>query len=74
MPSNIEVIDFPSFWGGSQKVGDFPKASCVEPRTSAILRYLSQEDVKFLTDLQESAIPNGQAVRVGKFCGFQPRA
>eukprot|EP00434_Breviolum_minutum_P019231 symbB.v1.2.016949.t1/scaffold1306.1/size125945/8 len=32
------------------------------------------EDVKFLTDLQESAIPNGQAVRVGKFCGFQPRA
>ena len=32
MPSNIEVIDFPLFFffGGGKKVGDFPKASCVE--------------------------------------------
>ena len=34
----------------------------------------SEEDVKFLVELQQSAIPNGQAVKVGKRCGFQPRA
>lgn len=31
------------------------------------------EDVKFLADLQTSAIPNGQAVKVGEPCGFQLR-
>lgn len=32
------------------------------------------EDVKFLVELQQSAIPNGEAVKVGQSCGFQPRA
>ena len=31
MPSKIQVIDFPFFFlGGGEKVGDFPKASCVQ--------------------------------------------
>lgn len=32
------------------------------------------EDVKFLVELQQSAIPNGEPVKVGKSCGFLPRA